>query len=186
MNKISTLGIIVIFTSFFMISCGSNSKDSRQIEGNTSHLKKKDRTKGINVDYNLSSNSYNGEWCNIDYVSETGEIFKLSISTNQQGVIEASFYSGGPFEEFYIGKLSPEGKLNLYFDAVMGSMSFNNTVNASDLNSDLACKETRYAICEFIDHDEIRIKTFSNNCSYMPSNEQMVLKKLMENEGCWP
>ena len=69
MKNISTLGIVVIFASLFMISWDSNSKDLRHIEGNNSQLKKKDRTKVINIDYNLSSNSYDGEWCNNDFIS---------------------------------------------------------------------------------------------------------------------
>lgn len=185
MKNISTLGIVVIFASLFMISWDSNSKDLRHIEGNNSQLKKKDRTKVINIDYNLSSNSYDGEWCNNDFISETGEIFNLSISTNEQGVVEASFYSGGPFTEFYTGKISPGGKLDLYFDAVGGSISFNEMVNRGYI-SNLICNITKYATCEFIGRNEIKITTFRNNCSYMPSNVQMVLKKLKENEGCWP
>lgn len=138
------------------------------------------------VDKNLTSNSFIGSWCNNDSWDKTGELFQLEISSDQKEIISATFYSGGPFEENYIGKLSAEGKLELYFDGVGGSISFNEVSNANDRNSDLNCKKIKYASCKLIGSDKIQIVTYKNNCSYMPANVNIVLKKLKKGESCMP
>ena len=140
----------------------------------------------INAFAQVPSNSFNGIWCNSDSWDKTGEIFQLEISSDKKGIINATFYSGGPFQEDYRGKLSTEGKLELYFDGVLGSNSFCEVSNAKDKNSDLNCKKIKYAICKLIGSNKIQIVTFRNNCSGMPANVNIVLKKLKEGESCGP
>jgi hypothetical protein len=133
-----------------------------------------------------SSNSFTGSWCNNDFWDEEGELFNLDISTDEKGIINACFYSGGPFQECYIGKLSTEGNLDLFYDSAGGSISFNEAISSADKNLLLNCKKTKYAICKLIELDKIQIITYENNCSYMPSNMKIVLKKLKEDESCYP
>jgi peptidyl-prolyl cis-trans isomerase SurA len=60
-----------------------------------------------------------------------------------------------------------------------GSISFNELQD-----EDLSCKKIKYAKCKLITPDKIQIITFKNNCSYMPSNTDKVLKKLKDGENC--
>lgn len=131
------------------------------------------------IDKNLSSNLYEGRWCNSDSFDKSGMYFSLSISTDEEGNINANYGNGGPFEEYYTGEISSNGELVLYYDGVMGSISFNEIQD-----EDLSCKKIKYAKCKLITPDKIQIITFKNNCSYMPSNTDKVLKKLNDGENC--
>jgi hypothetical protein len=123
---------------------------------------------------------FNGRWCNNESLIETGEVFQLEISTDSNGVITATYYSGGPFEENYTGELSIEGNLNLYFNSVGGSISFNNLNNSGEKN----CQNIKFATCKLILQDKIEVITYENDCSYMPANSVIILKRLAEDESC--
>jgi hypothetical protein len=123
---------------------------------------------------------FNGRWCNNDSLNETGEVFQLEISTDSNGLITALYYSGGPFEENYIGELSTEGNLNLYFNSVGGSISFNNSNNSGEKN----CQKIKFATCKLILQDRIEVKTYENDCSLMPANSVIIIKRLEDDDSC--
>ncbi len=195
MKKLMTILGLILLVTVNINSSGFSSTDKKVKTSNGKDtVTEKNVTKEIedNIDVdnaiekNLPSNSFNGIWCNSDSWDKTGEIFQLEISSDKKEIINATFFSGGPFEERYRGKLSAEGKLDLYFDGVGGSISFNEVSNANDRNSDLNCKKIKYAICKLIGSNKIQIVTYRNNCSYMPANVNIVLKKLKEGESCGP
>ena len=186
---------LILLVTVIITSCGFSSTDKKVKSSNGKDtVTEKNLTKETEdkndvdnaIDKNFISNSFNGIWCNNDSFDKTGELFQLEISSDKKEIINATFYSGGPFEENYRGKLSAEGKLELYFDGVGGSISFNEISNAKERNSDLNCKKIKYAICKLIGPNKIQIETYKNNCSYMPANVNIVLKKLKEGESCMP
>ena len=121
---------------------------------------------------------YSGEWCNADNWESWGEYFNIIINLNPNGEGRATYTQGGPFEEEYIVKVTAEGTLELYWDGIGGSISFNENNKSNE-----TCKKLT-ALLKIMDNKTLEVVSYVNDCAYLSGN--IILKKLEENESCMP
>jgi curved DNA-binding protein CbpA len=130
----------------------------------------------------VSIEDYIGTWCNSNELEVgTGDVFQLTISNDQAKDLIASYYNGGPFQETSKGIFLDNNNLDLYYDYVEGSMSL---MSGIDENIISQCKKSKYAKCILIEKNKLMITTYYNDCSYMPENMNIVLRRLDINESC--
>ena len=124
----------------------------------------------------MDFDAFNGNWCDNSSYEETGEYFNLEIQLNSTGNGEATFSTGGPFEESYSCKINQEGKLDLIWESVGGSMSFN------EQNKQQTCQK-KTATCTLDSKNNLSVTVFKNDCAYL--NRSATLSRLPANESCW-
>jgi hypothetical protein len=124
------------------------------------------------------SRLYSGEWCNADNWGSSGEYFNIVIDINPNGDGRATYTQGGPLEEEYLVRVTAEGKLELYWDGIGGSISFNENNKSNE-----TCKKLT-ALLKIMDSKTLEVLSFENDCAYLSGN--IILKKLNKNESCMP
>jgi len=186
MIKISTLSILLfssVVLSIFFIRSEKNKKNTdiknSNINNNSIKSNQSLNTKSSHRAFNAEN--YIGSWCDNRKWKDTGELFSLTIARVTTKQFVAEYHSGGPFQESFKGICSGDSVLFLYFDNVEGSISFN---SQQDRNTFAKCKKIKFARCKLIDKNKLEIKTFSNKCSNMPKNTNIILKRLNQGESC--
>ena len=124
------------------------------------------------------SRLYSGEWCNADNWESSGEYFNITINVNPNGEGHATYTQGGPFEEEYKFKITEEGKLELYWEGISGSIAFDENNKSNE-----TCKKIT-ALLKIMDNNTLEVMRYVNDCAYLSRN--ITLKKLNENESCMP
>lgn len=118
-------------------------------------------------------NKFIGTW-NIGDVA-TDDLFQLSFY-DLGAEIGADYYKGGPFQEQFTCRFISDNKVELYFDDLAGSISFNELSNVEEINNDEECK-VKVAECEWISASKIKVKTFNDKCGYVPGGMKLILTK---------
>jgi hypothetical protein len=133
-----------------------------------------------NPTFSQDFSNFLGGWCNNEQAEKTGEYVNLGIYQDENKKLSSSFSNGGPFEESHTVKLISDTKIDLYFYSVGGSISFN---ELQDSNTG-KCKKTKLAECVLLDKNRMQITTFANDCSYLPHQQTIILKRLSEDQFC--
>lgn len=152
MNKIYTSLIILLFVFF---ACGGRTKAEDRKELPEQFL---------------------GEWCGNDIsVVDEGTIFQFHF---EEDIV--TYYTRGPFQEELTVKVISDVEVELYFDMIMGSISF------SEAQGDMQNKEckTLVAKCKLLSENEMEVMTFKDECGQIPEDITITLHKLNEGEFC--
>jgi hypothetical protein len=121
---------------------------------------------------------YSGNWCNADNWESSGEYFNLIVKVNPNGEGSATYTQGGPFEEEYKARVIADGTLELYWEGIGGSISFNENDKSND-----TCKKIT-AVLKIVDSKTLDVVTYENDCAYLSGS--ITVQKLNENESCVP
>ena len=81
-----------------------------------------------------------GEWSKNN--TEEGEYFILDFRSDNDTLVEISYSVMGPFEEILYGKLISKTKVELYFNYIMGSISFANVTKQNEARLE-KCKKKK-------------------------------------------
>ena len=162
--------IIIYSTLALFLSCTNKPKTSNA-----------ETTQGITKDSKIIGASENktlhlkdfiiGRWEDSGSAPDVYPKFGMNFSKNNDGNIEAIYFDGGPFEEYLICKFQ-ENNLDLYFDTIGGSISFNqnNKINNS-------CK-VKVATCTILNDSILLIETFDDKCGQIPTQQKLKLTKI--------
>lgn len=117
-----------------------------------------------------------GKWCCNDETVREGECFQLEFSLYDNG-LSISYYSGGPFEENFTGKVISDNHAELYFASIGGSTSFNRAKGDMD-----GCVGQKVADCMLQPDGTLTIVVGDDKCGAMDGTH--TLRKLKESEWC--
>ncbi|MDD3738657.1 MAG: hypothetical protein PHP31_05125 [Lentimicrobiaceae bacterium] len=120
-----------------------------------------------------------GRWEKSDY--DEGTFFILDFRSKADTLSEISYSSMGPFEEILVGKLTSETSTELFFDYIMGSMSFNNATEQDEAALD-ECRKNKVADCTINPDGTMTVQTYSDKCGQLPPNTKIILSKIAEPE----
>lgn len=115
-----------------------------------------------------------GEWNKNN--EEKGEYFILNFKNNADTLSEISYSVMGPFEEILSGKLISNTKAELYFDYIVGSISFNKIAGKDDATLK-ECRKKKVADCTINSDGTMTLQTYYDKCGQLPQSTKIILRK---------
>jgi len=107
---------------------------------------------------------------------EIDEYFILDFRSNADTLVEISYSVMGPFEEFLSGKLISDTQAELYFDYIVGSISFDRITEKEEATLK-ECRKKKVADCIINPDGTMTLQTYHDKCGQLPPNTKIILRK---------
>ncbi len=142
--------IFILCVLMFSFSCNTNSKNNFQEKNTNSNAINKVNESEKKIDINKGllelKDIIIGKWRRND-----DPLYSLDFRKNDTKKIECTFSNGGPFEEYLTFTITNDKKIDLYFNYIVGTISFTEANNPSNKDS---CK-TKVIAISLIDKNQL-------------------------------